>query len=44
MAHDGNFITRAFGAMIAGRERAAQRYVQRFERSYGKTDRKLTKR
>lgn len=44
MAQDKNFVARAFDAMIAGRERQAQRYVQRFEREYGKLNRSLTKR
>jgi hypothetical protein len=44
MAEDRNFIVRAFDAMVAGRERQAQRYVERFERQYGKLNGKLTKR
>ncbi|MET3924770.1 hypothetical protein [Devosia sp. 2618] len=44
MAQDKNFIVRAFDALVAGREREAKRYVERFERSYGKADSKLTKR
>lgn len=44
MAQDRNFVARAFDALIAGRERQAQRYVERFERDYGKLNGKLTKR
>jgi hypothetical protein len=44
MAQDKNFVTRAFDALVAGRERQAQLYVERFERDYGKLNRKLTKR
>ena len=44
MAQDKNFISRAFDAMLAGRERQARLYVERFERDYGKLNRKLTKR
>lgn len=44
MAQDKNFVARAFDALMAGRERQAQRYVERFERDYGKTDRNVTKR
>lgn len=44
MDQDKNFLVRAFGAMIAGRERQARRYVERYERDYGKLNSKLTKR
>jgi len=44
MDQDKNFLVRAFDAMIAGRERQARRYVDRFERDYGKMNGKLTKR
>ena len=44
MAGDKNFIGRAFDALIAGRERQARLYVERFERDYGKMNGKLTKR
>ena len=44
MAQDKNFIARAFDALIAGREREARRYVERFERDYGKLNARLTKR
>jgi hypothetical protein len=44
MAQDKNFVTRAFDALMAGRERQAQLYVERFDRDYGKLNRKLTKR
>lgn len=44
MAHDRNFFARAFGALIAGREREAQRFVARYERQHGELNRKLTKR
>lgn len=39
-----NFVVRVFDAMMAGREREAQRYLDRFERDYGKMNGKLTKR
>jgi hypothetical protein len=44
MAQDKNFLTRAFDAMVAGRERSARRFIDRFEREYGKTTEKFTKR
>jgi len=44
MAQDKNFVGRAFDALMAGRERQARLYVQRFEREYGKAQRPLTKR
>ena len=44
MAQDKNFLARAFDAMMVGRERQAQRYVERFEREYGKPNRTVTKR
>ncbi len=44
MAKDKNFVTRAFDALIAGRERQARVYLERFERDYGKMNGKLTKR
>lgn len=43
MAKDKNFMERAFDALVAGRERQARAYVDRFEREYAST-RKLTKR
>ena len=44
MAADKNFLVRAVDALIAGRERQAQRFVERYERDYGKRNSKLTKR
>ncbi len=44
MAQDKNFVARALDAMMAGRERQARLYVERFERDYGKQNRALTKR
>ncbi|WP_274532317.1 hypothetical protein [Devosia sp. Root635] len=44
MAQDKNFLTRAFDALVAGREREARRYIDRYEREYGKLNTKLTKR
>ncbi|HLV84295.1 MULTISPECIES: hypothetical protein [Devosia] len=44
MANEKNFFARAVDAMIAGRELTAKRYVAEFERTYGKTNRPLTKR
>tara|TARA_R110002124_G_scaffold36451_14_gene117440 strand:- start:9475 stop:9609 length:135 start_codon:yes stop_codon:yes gene_type:complete len=44
MANDKNFFVRTFDAMIAGRERAAKRYLAQFERDYGKNNGPLTKR
>lgn len=44
MASGKNLAARAFAALIAGRERQAQRYVERFERSYGRVNSTLTKR
>ena len=43
MEQDKNFLARAFDALVAGRERTARRYVERFERDYGKVG-KFTKR
>jgi hypothetical protein len=42
MAQDKNFIARAFAAVIAGRQRQAQRYVDRFERVYSRQAGKFT--
>jgi hypothetical protein len=44
MGQDKNFFSRAFDALVAGRERQARVYVARFEREYGKANRPLTKR
>ena len=44
MATDKNFFSRAVDALIAGRERQARQYVERFERDYAKLNGKLTKR
>lgn len=44
MAQDKNLFARALDALIAGRERHAQRYVSQFERDYGPMNGKLTKR
>ena len=44
MANEKNVFVRALDAMVAGRERSAQRYVARFEREYGKRNAPLTKR
>ncbi|MFN4211068.1 MAG: hypothetical protein ACK4G5_10900 [Devosia sp.] len=44
MAQDKNFMARAFDALLAGRQRQAERYVERFEREFGKMNSKLTKR
>ncbi|WP_281285681.1 hypothetical protein [Devosia ginsengisoli] len=44
MERDKNFFSRAFDALIAGRERQARHYVARYERDYGKLNEKLTKR
>ena len=44
MAQDKNFLTRAFDALVAGRERQARRYVERYDQTYGKLNRKLTER
>lgn len=44
MERDKNFFSRAFAAMIAGRERQAQRYVAQFERDYGAQRNSLNKR
>jgi hypothetical protein len=44
MDQDKNFLTRAFDALLAGRERQARLYVERHEREYGKLNGKLTKR
>lgn len=44
MAQDKNFLIRAFDAMVAGRERQARNFVERYEREYGKTSTKFTKR
>ncbi|MCR6673860.1 hypothetical protein [Devosia ginsengisoli] len=43
MERDKNFLSRAFDALIAGRERQARQYVARYERDYGKLNEKLTK-
>lgn len=43
MGKDKNFLARAFDALIAGREREARRYVERFERSYPSLSSKFTK-
>jgi hypothetical protein len=43
MAQDKNFLARAFDALMAGRERQARLFVQRYERDYGKLNGKLTK-
>ena len=44
MGRDKNFVSRAFDALIAGRERQARLYVERFEREYRGGNRELTKR
>ncbi len=44
MSKHKNFLGKAFDAIIAGRERAAQRYVEHFERINGTGERKFTKR
>jgi len=44
MEQDKNFLARAFDAVIASRERAARRYVDRHDREYGRLNGKLTKR
>ena len=44
MGQDKNFLTRAFDALVAGRERQARRYVEQYDRTYGKLNRKLTDR
>jgi hypothetical protein len=44
MAQDKNFMARAFDALLAGRQRQAERYIERFEREFGKMNSKLTKR
>lgn len=44
MDQDKNFLVRAFDAVVAGRERQARRYVERFERDYKMMNGKLTKR
>jgi hypothetical protein len=44
MATDKNFFSRAFDALVAGRERQARQYVERFERDYVRLNGKLTKR
>ena len=44
MEQDKNFLTRAFDALVAGRERQARRFVERYEREYGRTSAKFTKR
>jgi hypothetical protein len=43
MAQDKNFVARAFDALVAGRQRQAQRYIDRYEREYGKMNSKLTR-
>lgn len=44
MEQDKNLFVRAFDALVAGRERQARLYVQRYERDYAKLNGKLTKR
>lgn len=44
MGKDKNFAARAFEALIAGRERQARLYVERFEREYRSANSKLMKR
>jgi len=44
MEHEKNPFVRAFEAMVAGRERQARRYIERYERDYGRTSRTFTKR
>jgi hypothetical protein len=44
MERDKNFLSRAFDALVAGRERQARRFVERYERDYGKLNDQLTKR
>lgn len=36
MSKPDNLFTRAFNALIEGRARQAERYVEQFERNYGK--------
>ena len=43
MADDKNFLAKAFDAFVAGRERAARRYLERFDREY-RLNSKFTKR
>jgi hypothetical protein len=43
MAKDKNLAERAFAALVAGRERQAQLYVERFERTYPRMNSKLIK-
>ena len=44
MCQDKNFLTRAFDALVAGRERQARHFIERYEREHGKLNHKLTKR
>jgi hypothetical protein len=44
MGESKNLASRALAALIAGRERQAQLYVERFERTYPRVNDKLTKR
>lgn len=44
MSKHKNFLLQALDAVMAGRQRAAQRYIERFERDYGQMNGKLTKR
>ena len=44
MARGKNLFVRAFDAVIAGRERHARDFVERYEREYGKALTKFTKR
>lgn len=44
MSKHKNFLSQAFDAIVAGRERAAQRYVERYERLQGTSEPKFTKR
>jgi hypothetical protein len=44
MGESKNLASRALAALIAGRERQAQLYVERFERTYPRVNNKLTKR
>lgn len=44
MAQAKNLFARAFDALMAGRERQARVYVERFDREYGKLNATLTKR
>lgn len=44
MSQDKNFFRRAVDALIAGRERQAQRIVDRYQRDLGIAEREFTKR